>query len=131
MSDSFAFIEADDIEGYSALPPESLNVNARNSVSFSLTGSSFFYSYLTPLMFAFCHGREKFVPLLLKQKPDLNAVDGRGRQAVHYGAEFGPESGLNALLKAGANPLATDSRGVLLVFIGFQFIVLLREIRRD
>jgi ankyrin repeat protein len=63
---------------------------------------------MTILMYALSHERDKFVPAILKLKPDLNVALPDGRQALHIAAAAGRDSQIAALIKAGGSPLAAD-----------------------
>jgi ankyrin repeat protein len=69
---------------------------------------------MTVLMYALTHDRDKFVPAILKLKPDVTIALADGRQALHLAAEAGRDSQIAALIKAGASPLAVDSVSLLL-----------------
>jgi len=66
---------------------------------------------LTPLMFASCEGQLEAVDLLLSSGAKLDLTDADGMQALHMAAQASSAECFNALLNAGANPLARDNFG--------------------
>jgi ankyrin repeat protein len=68
-------------------------------------------------MYALSLEKDRFVAPLLKLKPDLSLALPNGRQALHVAAEFGRDSVLVALIKAGASPTAADARGWLPIHV--------------
>jgi hypothetical protein len=125
MADLYELLDNEDVDGFTAALQD--KKDDINKVLFMLNPAfllSFqrrcpFSLHQTLLMYALSHERDKFVPAILKLKPDVTIALADGRQALHLAAQFGRDAQIPVLIKAGASATAADLVPLHFIKAGF------------
>lgn len=99
----------------------SLSLHESSSATFSLMGLA--EGHTTPLIISAYMKQNVILKLILDspQSPPLNEVDINGLTAIHWCAARGNIGGARLLLKAGANPLIFDNKGLNIFHVAAKF----------